>query len=141
MQTSHNSVCVYMCVYIHVCLYVCVYTCVYTCVRVYTCVCVCVCVCILGFHPRPPAHPSWSSQNTRQGSLCCRTSSSQLSVSHMFPHVHTCSHMLVHICQCCFFSSSLTLFCPRVCSLCLHLYSYPANKCISTIFLDSIYMR
>ena len=26
------------------------------------------------------------------------------------------------------------------CSLCLHLYSFPANRFISTIFLDSIYM-
>ena len=131
--------CVYVCVYACVCIRVCirVYVCVYMCVFV----CVCVCVCILGFHPHPPAHPSWSSQNTRQGSLCCRAASSQVSVSHMFTHVHTCSHVLVHIYQCCFFSSSLTLFCPRVCSLCLHLYSYPANKCISTIFLDSIYIH
>ena len=30
--------------------------------------------------------------------------------------------------------------CPKVCSLCLHLYSCPANWFISTIFLDSIYI-
>ena len=29
---------------------------------------------------------------------------------------------------------------PQVCSLCLHLHCCPANKLISTIFLDSIYM-
>ena len=30
--------------------------------------------------------------------------------------------------------------CPQVSSLCLHLYFCPANRFISTIFLDSIYM-
>ena len=34
---------------------------------------------------------------------------------------------------------SLTL-CPRVCSLYLHLHWCPANRFISTIFIDSIYM-
>ena len=32
------------------------------------------------------------------------------------------------------------LLCPEVSSLCLHLYSCPANKFMSTIFLASIYM-
>ena len=31
--------------------------------------------------------------------------------------------------------------CPYVCSLCLHLYSYPANRFICTIFLDSTYQH
>ena len=31
--------------------------------------------------------------------------------------------------------------CSQACSLCLHLYSCPANRFISTIFLDSIYMH
>ena len=34
----------------------------------------------------------------------------------------------------------LPLLCPQVCSLCLHLYSCPANRFISTISLDSIHM-
>ena len=34
----------------------------------------------------------------------------------------------------------LPLLCPQVCSLCLHLYSCPANRFISIIFLDSIHM-
>ena len=29
---------------------------------------------------------------------------------------------------------------PKVCSLCLHLYYYPANRFINTIFLDSIHI-
>ena len=47
---------------------------------------------------------------------------------------------LVHICQC----HSLTLshplpsLCPQVLSLHLHLYSFPADRFISTIFLDSV---
>ena len=32
----------------------------------------------------------------------------------------------------------LLLLCPQVCSVCLHLYSFPAGPFISTIFLDSI---
>ena len=32
------------------------------------------------------------------------------------------------------------LLCPQVGSLCLHLHCCPANRFISTIFLDSIYM-
>ena len=35
----------------------------------------------------------------------------------------------------------LPLLCPQVCSLCLLLYCCPANRFISTIFLDSIYPR
>ena len=51
---------------------------------------------------------------------------------------------VVYMFQCCSLSSShplLPSLCPQVCSLCLHLYSCPANKFISTTFLDSIYMH
>ena len=51
-------------------------------------------------------------------------------------------HLLVYICQCYFVASSqppLPLLCPQVRSLRLHLYSCPATRFISTIFLDSVY--
>ena len=48
--------------------------------------------------------------------------------------------MVVYICQCysLSLSSLLPLLCPQVCFLCLYLYSCPANRFVSTIFLDSI---
>ena len=50
----------------------------------------------------------------------------------MFPSYSTCSSQpLFH----------LSLLCPQVSSLCLHLHYCPENKFISTIFLDSIYMH
>ena len=51
--------------------------------------------------------------------------------------------MLVYICQCYPLHSTnplLPLLCLQVCSPRLCLYSCPANRFISTIFLDSIYM-
>ena len=52
--------------------------------------------------------------------------------------------MIVYICHCFSPYSSLPLLpplCPWVCCLCLSLYSCPADMCISTIFLDFIYMH
>ena len=49
-------------------------------------------------------------------------------------------YMLVYICQHYFLNSPhhlLPHLCPQVCSLCLHLCTCPANKSISTTFLDS----
>ena len=37
--------------------------------------------------------------------------------------------------------SLLPTLSPQVCSLCLHLHYYPADRFISTIFLDSMYMH
>ena len=51
--------------------------------------------------------------------------------------------MVVYICQCYSLSSShplLPLLCPEVHSLYLHLYSCPANRFTSTIYLDTICM-
>ena len=51
--------------------------------------------------------------------------------------------MIVYICQCYFLSLSYPLFpalCPPGLSLCLHLRFFSANRFISTIFLDSLYM-
>ena len=66
------------------------------------------------------------------------------------PMLHSSSPVVIcfthgsYICQCYFPSSSYPLLlplCPQVCSLCLCLYSCPANSFVSTIFLDSIYMH
>ena len=80
----------------------------------------------------PSPHPR-SSQSTRLGSLCNTATSHWLSIL----------HTIVYICLCYFLHlphSLLNALCPWVHSLCLHLYSFPANRFINTIFLDSIYM-
>ena len=85
--------------------------------------------------PPTPSHPSRVSQSAGLSSLCYTANSLWLSVL----------HMVVYIC----FSATLSIFshplhppvCPSVCSLCLCLYCFPANRFISTIFLDSIYKR
>ena len=61
-------------------------------------------------------------------------------------HLSTISalHKAMHAFQCYPLNSShplLPQLCPQVRSLYLCLYSYPANRFISTIFLDSIYMH
>ena len=88
--------------------------------------------------PSSLSHPSRSSQSTELISLCCAAAS----------HQPTIFHSVVYICQCCshFAPGSPSHPCPQVHSLCLHLYSWPATRFISTIwvfktfFLDSIYM-
>ena len=53
-------------------------------------------------------------------------------------------HMVMYMFPCYSLHSSHPLLPPlgpQVCSLCLHLHCCPANKLISTIFLDSIYMH
>ena len=52
-------------------------------------------------------------------------------------------HMVMRMFQCHFLNSShplLPSLCTQVFSLCLHLHCCPANRFISTIFLDSTYM-
>ena len=87
---------------------------------------------LLSLPPFPSPHPSRSTQCTRLGSLCYLTTSHQLSIL----------HMAVYTSQGCFLHSSLSLFplqCPHVRSLHLRLHSFPANRFIKAIFLDSIY--
>lgn len=51
-------------------------------------------------------------------------------------------HMVVYICRCCFLhpsSSLLPALCPQSYSLYLCLHSFPPNRFINTIFLESIY--
>ena len=50
--------------------------------------------------------------------------------------VYTCQHSSLNLSH-----PLLPLLCPRICSLCLHVYSCPANRFNSTIFLDSVYMH
>ena len=82
-------------------------------------------------HPvlsHPPPHPYRWLQSTKR-SFHCYTHSS-------FPLAIYLTHGSVHM------SMRFSQFVPpspwpQVCSLCLHLYSCPANRFIGTIFLDS----
>ena len=88
---------------------------------------------LLRLPPFPSLHPSKSSQSTRMGSLCYLTTSHQLSIL----------YMVVYISQWCFLHSSLSLFplqWPQVHSRHLRLHSFPANRFVKAIFLDSIYI-
>ena len=95
-------------------------------------------MCIPSLFSLPPTPPLWwppsrSSQTTKLSSLCNTAASHWLSTL----------HMVVYICQCYSLSFSRPLIphlCSHVGSLHLYLYSYPAKRFISTIFLDSIYM-
>ena len=61
-------------------------------------------------------------------------------------HMHTqrCSsilHIIVYTCQCYLLNLPhplLPLLCPQLYSLLLHLHSFPANRLIGTVFLDSL---
>ena len=80
-----------------------------------------------------PAHSCRSSQSARLGSVCYTATSHQLSAL----------HLMAHICGYYFLLSSPSLppsLCPRAHSLHPHLHSFPANRLVSTIFLDSIYV-
>ena len=60
------------------------------------------------------------------------------------PHRLSALYVTVDICRCSFLHSArslLPLMCAQVHSLFWHLHSFPANRFINTIFLDSIYMR
>jgi len=87
---------------------------------------------LLSLPPLPHPHPPRSSQGTRLGSPCYAATSHQLSVLHKG----------VYICQCYFLHSSHSFIpplCPQVPSL--YLYSFPTNRFINAIFLNSIYMH
>ena len=84
--------------------------------------------------PSPtPSYPSRFSESSRLSSLCSTTMSHLLSILYMVMYLFECYSL----------NSSLPLLpplCSHVCSLSPHLYSCPANRLISTIFLDSIYV-
>ena len=79
--------------------------------------------------PFPASHLSRSSQSTRLGSLCCIATSYWLSIL----------HTVVYIRQRYFLRLSHSLLLPLCPQSILHFHSFPANKFISTFFLDSIY--
>ena len=78
----------------------------------------------------PPAHaliPPLQSSETQRSSLCGAAASKQLF------HTWECA------CQSSSLSSShppLFLLCPHICSLCLRLYSCPANRFVCTMFFS-----
>ena len=82
---------------------------------------------LLNLHPTLLSHPFRSSQSVELSSLCYTADSHQLYIL----------HIIVCICQYYSLSSSyppLPLLWLHVCSLCLCLYSCPANRFICTIF-------
>ena len=77
------------------------------------------------------SHPSRTSQSTGTSFLYYTANSHQLSAL----------HIVMQVFQCYSLNSShtfLPLLCSQVHFLCLHLYSCPANRFISSIFLDTI---
>ena len=80
---------------------------------------------------RLPRHPSWLSQGSRLSSLPVQ----QLPGSYLFDTRNVHISLLLSVPPTLSFPC-----CPQVWSLCLSLCSCPANRFISTIFPDSIYM-
>ena len=92
---------------------------------------------LLSLPPFPLPHPYRSLQNTRLGSLCYIATSHQLSILHMVVCVCVGVSMLLSP----LIYSVLPPLCSQVHSQYLTLCSFPANRFITTIFLDSIYMH
>ena len=89
---------------------------------------------VLSLPPFPASHTSTSSQSTRLGSPC------YTKTSHQLPTLHT----VVYLCWCYSPHSSHPLLpprCPQVHPLHLPLWSLPANRCISTIFLFLFFFK
>ena len=89
-----------------------------------------------------PSHPSGLSQSTALSSLCYRAHS-QLPICFAYGSVRISLLLSQFIPEPNLSQkhSLLPLLCPWVCSLCPSLYSCPANRFLSTVFLDSIYMH
>ena len=80
----------------------------------------------LNFPPPPtPSHLSRLSQSPGLSSLSHRAISIWRSIVHMIVYIFTCYSV--------FPTLSFPNPCPQVCSLCLHLHCYPANRFISTL--------
>ena len=84
--------------------------------------------------PPTPSHSSGLSQSTYLSSLSQTANSHWLSILHMVMYMSPCYSL---------HSSDplLPSLCPQVRSLCLCLHCCSADKFISTIYLDSIYMH
>ena len=86
------------------------------------------------FHSPPYLFRSLQSTEGCIASLCYTATFHQPSIF----------HIVVYIWQCQFLHSShllLPQLCPQIHSLYLHFPSFPSNRLISNIFLDSIYMH
>ena len=80
-----------------------------------------------------PSHPSRLSESTGLSSLGHAAKSHWLSILHMVVYMFPCnSPYLSH--------PLLPILCPHICSQYLNLHCCPANRLISTIFLDSTYI-
>ena len=86
---------------------------------------------LLKLHPTSHSHLSRLSQSTRLSSLCYTTAAHWLSVLYIVMFMFQCYSLNL-------FHSLFLPLCPQVQSLQLHLYFCPANRFISTIFLDSV---
>ena len=88
---------------------------------------------LLSLPTLPPFQPSMSSQSLRLGPLCYIAASLELSLSPRV--VYICQHYFLNL------PHPLTpLLCPQAHSLHVCLHSFPANRFISTVFLDPTYM-
>ena len=93
------------------------------------------CIAFLLSFP-PTSHPTHSSRLSQSTWLVLHESYSKLPLT-----IILC--MVIYMFPCyflSFFHFLLPSLCPQVCSLCLWLHCFPANRFISTIFLDPIYM-
>ena len=89
--------------------------------------------------PKPPCHPP--PHPTPLGYHRAQSLSSLHHAANF--HWLFILHMVMYMFPCYSLNSSNPLFplvCPQVCYLCLCLHCCPANRFITTIFLDSIYM-
>ena len=86
--------------------------------------------------PPTPSHPSRLSQSTSLSSLSHTANSHWRSILHMLIYVSVLLSPFVPP-----FPPLLSCPpCPQICSLCLCLHGCPANRFISIVLLDSIYM-
>ena len=131
-----------------------------------TCVCVCVCVCVFKFifnwriialqyyvgfchtttwislkYTHVPTLPNLPPYPTSLG--CHRAPFWAPCVIYQPPIIiyFTYSSVYISVLLCPFFPRYPSSAIATVCVLCLHLYSWPANRFIGTIFLASIYMH
>ena len=82
-----------------------------------------------------PSHPCRLSQSTGLSSPC----HSKSPLAGCFPYgVCVSMPLSSFVLSLCSSSPSFPPPCPHICSLCLHLHCCPANRCIRTIFLESI---
>ena len=94
-------------------------------------------ICSLPPEPPPdfPPHPTPLGCHRALGWAPCVGTAAfhQLSILHMVMYIYPCYFFQ-------FVQPSPTHTISKVCSLCLHHYSCPANRFISVIFLDSVYI-